>query len=166
MNKPWQTWQLRWNGMGAKDRRALLALLVLALLVGLWWGLVQPFSVLWTRYPAMVLEQQTKLQSMRGDAQLLAILRKTPIGHTEQSRAWLETHSAQTLGAAARLQFQAETATVQIEGSTPEQIAQWLQAARLEAHALPRQVQLRQSPAAGPVTWQGRVVLQLPGARP
>ena len=166
MNQHLLAWRKRWRSMADKDRRAALALLGLVLLAGLWWGLVRPFLALWPSHPALALEQQLKLQTMQQEAKTLANLRNTPANQTQQSKAWLETHSAKWLGEAVRLQFQADTAIVQIEVNTPEQIAQWLQAARLEAHALPRKVQWRQLQTDGQLLWQGSVVLQLPGTKP
>jgi general secretion pathway protein M len=166
MNKLLQAWHKRWNSLGRNDRRAALTLLGLALLAGLWWGLVRPFLALWPSYPVLALEQQGKLQTMQQHVQALASLRNTPTAQTQQSKTWLESQSTKWLGETVKVQIQADTAIVQIKGSTPEQIAQWLLAARLEAHALPRKVQWRQMQTEGQLLWQGSVVLQLPGAQP
>ena len=52
-----------------------------------------------------------------------------------------------------------DRATVTLEGSSPDDLAQWLTQARLNARARPLELHLTQSQGL----WKGRIVLQVSG---
>ncbi|MFM6991789.1 MAG: type II secretion system protein GspM [Rhodoferax sp.] len=132
------------------------ALVAVALL---WWVALSPalrtLRDTQVRGPALQAQMHTMLQ-LQARAQALQAQPKLPAA---DSKALLES-ALPALGASARMTVSGESATVTLEGSTADALAQWLTQVRLNAHARPLEMHLSRSQGL----WSGRVVLQWAGA--
>jgi len=145
----------RWAQSSAREKTLLrtgAALLALALL---WWVAISPalrtLRDAQLRGPALQTQMQAMLQ-LQARAQALQAQPKLPAA---DSKALLEA-ALPTLGAMARMTVSGERATITLEGSTAEALAQWLAQVRLNAHARPLEMHLTRTQGL----WSGRMVLQ------
>jgi general secretion pathway protein M len=106
------------------------------------------------------------MQQLQAQAQ--AFKKPQAVTRAEALR-WLEENIPTQLGTETRWQLQGERLSVQLSGTSPEQLASWLKQARERAQALPVQAQLQQAnPASKPdaseqaVRWSGSLLLSLP----
>lgn len=149
--------QARWDSISRREQQLLLAALALVLGAVLWWVALAP--ALATLRSA---EQQHQLldaqlqQMQRLQAQAKTLQAQAPMSFNE-ARRLLEA-SVKPLGTAARLSIVGERVTLNLQGTAPDALAQWLAQARLNARAVPSEARLLRN-AAG--TWDGMLVLIL-----
>jgi len=108
-----------------------------------------------TQGPALQAQMQTMLQLQ---ARATALQAQPKLAATD-SKALLDA-ALPTLGTAARMTISGERATITLDGSSADALAQWLTQVRLNAHARPIEMHLTQSQGR----WSGRLILQLPMA--
>ena len=149
--------EARWNSVSPREQRLLLAALALVLAAALWWlGLAPALATLRSaeqQHP--VLEAQLQ-QMQRLQAQAKA-LQAQPAMSLNEARRLLEA-SLKPLGATAQLAVVGERVTVNLKGASPDDLAQWLVQARLNARAVPSEAHLLRGVAG---TWDGLLVLNL-----
>jgi general secretion pathway protein M len=103
------------------------------------------------------LQQMLTLQ-----AQAKALQKQAPLDYADALRA-LQQATKQTLGATAQMSVTADRATVTLQGSAADAVAQWLAQARLNARSVPLEARLTRQPSATTgVTWTGVFVMSLP----
>jgi len=160
-----QAWQQR-----TPRERQLLQLAAWVLVTfGLWSWALAPALRTWQEAPTrQAALDATSKQMQQLQAQAQAFKKPQAVTRAEALR-WLEDNIPTQLGTETRWQLQGERLSVQLSGSTPEQLASWLKQARERAQALPVQAQLQQaSPASKPdaseqaVRWSGSLLLSLP----
>jgi general secretion pathway protein M len=118
-----------------------------------------------------------RMQQLQAQAQ--AFKKPSALTRAEALR-WLEENIPNQLGAETRWQLQGDRLSVQLSGTSPEQLASWLAQARERAQVLPVQAQLQQASAqasepasatrmpskpdtaSNPVRWSGTLQLSLP----
>jgi general secretion pathway protein M len=147
--------QKRWAQNPREQRlvRGALALLVLALL---WFVALRP--AIGTLRSAQIQGPQLRAQ-LQDMLQLQAqaqILQAQPLAQTQDSKSLLEA-ALPTLGSTASMSLTGDRATLTLEGSSADALAQWLTQARLNARARPLELHLTQSQGL----WKGQIVLQV-----
>jgi general secretion pathway protein M len=157
------------------------------IIFGLWSWAIAPALRTWHEAPTrQAALDATSGQMQQLQAQAQAFKKPQAVTRAEALR-WLEDNIPTQLGAETRWQLQGERLSVQLSGTSPEQLASWLKQARERAQALPVQAQLQQAsaessgPASGPtsltkmpspaskpeangqsVRWNGSLLLSLP----
>lgn len=150
----------RWQQLSPRERAAVV--LAAALVAGalIWWLLLAPaLTVLrqaderqarWTAQWDQVQALAAQARALRADG--------TPPPPREASVRALE-QATQALGPTARLSLQGDQATVQLNGTAPDALAQWLAQVRINARVVPTQARLQRTPTG----WTGQVQLAGPG---
>jgi general secretion pathway protein M len=165
-----------WQQRSARERQGLL-LASAGIAVALVWRIaLAPTLQTWQEAPAKQawLDQQTQqMQTLQAQAQGLntshALTRREAV-------QWLEAH-LEDLGPGAKLQLQADAASLSLQAAPAQALANWLSQARENAHVRPVQAQLQQvtnpppskpgATTASPgmdstVRWSGSLQLRLP----
>ena len=144
-----------WAQSSAREKTLLRVGGALVAAALLWWVAINPalrtLRDTQVRGPALQAQMQTMLQ-LQARAQALQAQPKLPAA---DSKALLEA-ALPTLGTSARMTVNGERATVTLEGSSADALAQWLAQVRLNAHARPFEMHITQSQGL----WSGRLVLQ------
>lgn len=178
----YQAWQQR----SVRERQLMLVAAWLVLASALWSLALAPALRTWQEAPSrQALLDATSSQMQQLQAQAQAFKKPSTVTRTEALR-WLEDNIPTQLGAQTRWQLQGERLSVQLSGTSPEQLASFLMQARARAQALPAQAQLNQAHAdnSGPrasgkkpspsnppgspeanshdVRWSGSLLLSLP----
>lgn len=152
--------QRRWREVSPREQRLLLLALGVVALALLWWVAVAPALKVLKTAPQQHLALDTQNQQMlRLQAQALA-LRAQPVMRADDARRALDA-SLKPLGTSAQMVVQVERVTVTLKGVAPDALAQWLAAARQNAHSVPSEAHLTRN-AAG--AWDGSLVLYLPAS--
>lgn len=160
-----QAWQQR----TPRERQLMGAAAWVLVTLGLWSWAIAPALRTWHEAPArQAALDATSDQMQQLQAQAQAFQKPPAVTRAEALR-WLEENIPTQLGAETRWQLQGERLSVQLSGTSPEQLASWLKQARERAQALPVQAQLQQAspaasgPAAGPTS---PTKLSSPGSTP
>ena len=135
--------------------RGALMLLALALV---WFVALRPALATLRSAQSQGPQLRAQLQDMLQLQAQAQVLQAQPAAQTQDSKNLLEA-ALPTLGAAARMSLTGDRATVTLEGSSADDLAQWLTQARLNARARPLELHLTQSQGL----WKGRIVLQVSG---
>ena len=147
---------LAWQQRTARERQLLLAAAWVLSASALWSLALSPALRTWHEAPTrQATLDVTSNQMQQLQAQAQAFKKPSAVTRAEALR-WLEENIPTQLGAETRWQLQGERLSVQLSGTSPEQLASWLGQARERAQALPVQAQLQQAspPAPGPATGQ------------
>lgn len=151
--------QARWAQASVREQRLLSATVALLALALVWFVALRPalttLRTAQTQGPLLRTQLQSMLQ-LQAQAQLLQTQAQAPAAQPKEVLA----SALGTLGPTASLSLQGERATVTLEGSSADALAQWLTEVRLNMHARPVELHLSQSQGL----WSGSVVLQLPHA--
>lgn len=148
----------QWDGMGERERLALVAVGALLALLLAWSVLLAPALRTLKTAPAELERLDTQLQQMQAQAQEARALRAAPAVPPAQAQAAL-TASVEHLGPAARLSLTGDRAVVTLNGVAPETLQAWLGEVRSAARARPVEAQLTR----GPKGFAGTLVLTLGG---
>jgi general secretion pathway protein M len=142
----------RWQQLAPREQALIsTAALLLGIALG-WWVLVAP---------ALQVVRQADQQAQALQTQAQALQGRPALGFDEAVRA-LERATQETLAGTARLNIVGERATVTLQGSSADALAQWLTQARLNARALPLEAQLQREDGAQGAVWQGSLIMGLP----
>ena len=160
-----QAWQQR----TARERQLMLVAAWVLVATALWSWAIAPALRTWHEAPTrQAALDATSKQMQQLQAQAQAFKKPQAVARAEALR-WLEENIPTQLGTETRWQLQGERLSLQLSGTSPEQLASWLKQARERAQALPVQAQLQQAnPASKPdaskqaVRWSGSLLLSLP----
>lgn len=156
------TLQARWAQLAPRER-TLLTLAASVILVALLWQLLLAPSLRTLRTAAAQSQaldvQLQQMQTMQAHAK--ALQQQAPLSYGEAVRA-LNQATQQTLGASAQISVNAERATVTLQATRADALAQWLAQARLNARATPLEARLNRMATPAGVTWSGMLVMGLP----
>ncbi|MDB5966590.1 MAG: ral secretion pathway protein GspM [Polaromonas sp.] len=149
-----------WQSRDARERHALGWAAAAAAALLLWWLALAPALEVLRGAPARHLALDAQLRAMHSLQAEAAALRAMPGMSTEESLRLLTVSVRQQFGGAAQLEAQGGRATVTLKGVPPGALAAWLAQARVDAHAVPLESQLRLNAAR--TGWDGSMVLGLP----
>ncbi len=152
----------RWHALAPRER---LLVSVASVMVGFalfWWLLIAPAVQTLRTAEQQRTQLDRQLQQMRSLQAQAKALQSNPKLNTSDALRALESSAKQRLGAATQLTVMGERASVSLKSVSPDALAQWLAQARVNAHALPIEAHLVQSPEAGAIKWSGTVVMRLP----
>lgn len=165
-----------WHKLAARERRAVLLAVGITTAALLWWVALALATL--RQADAQHAQLNAQLARMQALADQANRLKTQPgMGRDDSLRA-LEQATSRLLGPTARLTLLGDQATVTLQATEPEALAQWLAEVRGNARLTPSEARLSQmaSPAqtattsaaiptadtAGPVVrWQGNLVFQL-----
>ena len=151
------TLQTRWQAMPGRERRLLLTAAVLVLLAVLWWLALAPALAVLKSADAQHRALDSQLQQMQRWQVQAEALRAVPTLDPAAAHKVLEG-TLKPLGERAQLAQQLNRVTVTLKEVEPQALAQWLSAARQNAHTMPAEAHLKRN-AAG--AWDGTVVFLL-----
>jgi len=151
--------QARWAQASAGEQRLARAMgLVLALAL-VWFVALQPALSTLRSAQTQGPQLRAQLQTMRQlQAQAQALQAQARAQTPESKPSDLMEAALATLGGKARLSLNGDRATVSLEGSDADALAQWLAQVRLNVRARALELHLTQSQGL----WRGTIVLQLP----
>lgn len=167
-----------WHKLAARERRAVLLAIGITTAALLWWVALAPALATLRQADAQHAQLNAQLARMQALADQANRLKTQPgMGRDDSLRA-LEQATSRLLGPTARLTLLGDQATVTLQATEPEALAQWLAEVRGNARLTPSEARLSQtaSPAqtattsaamstadtASPVVrWQGNLVFQL-----
>jgi len=155
--------QLRWRALKPREQTLVLGALALVCAALFWWvGLSPALNTLRDAraQQAALAADMEKMQRLR--AQALAIQAQPKMERAESVRA-LEALVKQRLGGRAQMTVVGDRVTVTLKGAGPDELAQWLAQARINARAVPSEVRLVRvaANADGPAAWDGSVAFSL-----
>ena len=149
--------QTRWAQVSPREQRLVRGALTLLALVLVWFVALRPAIATLRSVQSQGPQLRAQLQDMLQLQAQAQVLQALPAAQTQDSKSLLEAALA-TLGATAQMSLTGDRATITLEGSSADALAQWLTQARLNARARPLELHLTQSQGL----WKGRIVLQMP----
>ena len=149
--------QTRWAQVSPREQRLVRGALALLALVLVWFVALRPALATLRSVHSQGPQLRAQLQDMLQLQAQAQVLQALPAAQTQDSKSLLEAALA-TLGATAQMSLTGDRATITLEGSSADALAQWLSQARLNARARPLELHLTQSQGL----WKGRIVLQMP----
>ena len=161
-----------WDSLAPRERRSVVAALVLIVAALLWWIALGPALQTLRAAEAQHRSLDAQLQTMRSlQAEAQALQNLPKLGFDEALRA-VEASVKTDLRGTGQLNTVGERVTVSLKNTPADTLARWLAQVRINARALPTEARLVRSPANAaaaampPVaTWDGTLVLVLPSNR-
>lgn len=150
--------QTRWAQLGPREQRLVRAALALLALALVWFVALRPAIATLRTAQIQGPQLRAQLQDMLQLQAQAQVLQAQPAAQTQDSKSLLEA-ALPTLGTTARMSLTGDRATVTLDGSSADALAQWLTEARLNARARPLELHLTQSEGL----WKGSIVLQMSG---
>jgi len=147
-----------WRRASKREQRLLMLAAAVLGLGLLWWVGVAPAWRALRAAPAQHLALDAQLRQMQQLQAQVKDLRALTILSADEARLALE-QSLKPLGKNAQMLVQVERVTVTITDLAPDALAQFLAAARQNAHLTPKEAHLKRNAQGG---WDGTLVLQLP----
>ena len=148
--------QTRWAQVSPREQRLVRGALALLALALVWFVALRPALATLRSVQSQGPQLRAQLQDMLQLQAQAQVLQALPAAQTQDSKSLLEAALA-TLGATAQMSLTGDRATITLEGSSADALAQWLSQARLNARARPLELHLTQSQGL----WKGRIVLQM-----
>ncbi|MDH4478415.1 MAG: type II secretion system protein GspM [Rhodoferax sp.] len=148
--------QTRWAQSSPREQRWVRGALALLLLALVWWVALRPAIATLRTAQIQGPLLRAQLQDMLQLQSLAQSLQAQPAAASADGKGALEG-ALPLLGTNARMQFAGDRATVTLDGSSADGLAQWLAQTRLNAHARPLELHLTQNQGL----WKGSIVLQV-----
>ncbi len=156
------TVQARWQQLAPRERSLLGWAAFIVVCALLWQLLLAPALLTLRTANAQGQALDAQLQRMQTlQAQAKALQKQAPLDYADALRA-LQQATKQSLGATAQVSVSADRATVNLQASAADAVAQWLAQARLNARSVPLEARLTRQTSAAGVTWTGVFVMSLP----
>ncbi len=157
-----QRLQSRWASLTQREKNWLWLAFVILLIALLWFVLLFPAMTTLRGADAQARTLDAQLERMRA-MQLEAIaIQKQPVRNYAEALRALTSVTTHVLGTSAKLLVVGDRASVTLQDSSADGLAQWLTDARVNAKSVPIEARLTRSPLAGAARWNGVVVMRLP----
>jgi general secretion pathway protein M len=147
-----------WRQLKMSERRLILAAFWLILAAVVWWLAIAPALKTIKEAPAQHRALDAQLQSMRALNTEAKNLQSQPKLGLDEAQKALQSTVTQRFGSTAQLNLAGERATLTLKNANPQELAQWLTQARVNARALPVEAKLNRNGEG----WDGTLVLNLP----
>ena len=153
-----------WRQMKPREKRLTLIAGTFVFLAILWWLALAPAIKTIKQAPEQLRKLDGQLQAMQVMSNEAKTLQNQPKLGLDDAQAALQSSVTQRFGSTAQLSMTSERATLILKNADPQELAQWLTQARVNARAVPSEVKLNRSAntSAGKVGWDGTLVLSLP----
>lgn len=153
-----------WRQMKPREKRLTGVAAAFLFLVVMWWLALAPALKTLRQAPDQHRDLDVKIQAMQRLGSEAKALQNQPKLGLEDAQAALQSSVVQRFGGSAQLSLAGERATLTLKNVDPQELAQWLTQARVNARAVPSEVKLNRSvnATAGKVGWDGSLVLSLP----
>ena len=152
----------RWSQLAPRERYMLIAAVLVVLFATLWQTLLAPSLRTLRSASAQAQTLDTQLQHMQSlQAQANALQQQAPMGYDDAVRA-LSLATKQTLGTSAQISVSGERASVTLQATSADALAQWLTQVRLNARSTPVEARLTRVSTPAGATWSGVLVMGLP----
>lgn len=153
-----ETYLNYWRQLKMSERRLILLAFWVILAVLLWLIAIAPALKILKDAPEQHRALDAKLQSMRALSTEAKTLQSQPKLGLDEAQKALQSSVSQRFGSAAQLNLSGERATLTLKNANPQELAQWLTQARVNARALPGEAKLNKIGDG----WDGTLVLNLP----
>lgn len=153
-----ETYLNYWRQLKMSERRLILAAFWVILAALLWLLAISPALKTIKEAPEQHRALDAKLQSMRTLSVEAKALQSQPKIALDEAQRALQSSVTQRFGSAAQLNLTGERATLTLKNANPNELAQWLTQARVNARALPGEAKLNRNGDG----WDGTLVLNLP----
>lgn len=158
MNRLYTVFLSWWATREPREQALLRAAGALVALAALWLLALAPALKTVRSFESTYTQQAAQLQTMRSLQAQAQSLQANPTLSSVAAVQALQAAVQADLGAKATLSIAAGQATLTLQDTSPEALAQWLAHARTQAHAVPQAASLRRT-AQG---WSGNLTLALP----
>lgn len=153
-----ETYLNYWRQLKLNERRLILVAFWVILAALLWLFAISPAFKTIKAAPEQHRELDVKLQNMRTLAIEAKALQSQPKLSLDDAQKALQSTVTQRFGSTAQLNLAGERATLTLKNANPQELAQWLTQARVNARALPAEAKLNRNGEG----WDGTLVLNLP----
>lgn len=153
-----ETYLSYWRQLKVNERRLILMALWVILSALLWLFAIAPALKIIKEAPEQHRALDAKLQNMRALAVEAKTLQSQPKLAFDDAQKALQSAVTQRFGSAAQLNLTGERASLTLKNANPQELAQWLTQARVNARALPSEAKLNRNGDG----WDGTLVLNLP----
>jgi general secretion pathway protein M len=147
-----------WRQLKINERRMLLVAFWVIVVALLWLFAIAPALKTLKEAPEQHRALDAKLQNMRNLSLEAKALQSQPKLGLDDAQKALQSAVTQRFGSAAQLNLAGERATLTLKNANPQELAQWLAQARVNARALPGEAKLNRNGEG----WDGTLVLNLP----
>jgi general secretion pathway protein M len=159
---PTSAWQTRWAQLAPKERTGIVIATAVVVLASVWMLIVSPGLQQWRTAEAKNRALNSQLQQMQTlQAQAQSIQAQPALAYDDAVRA-LRLATQQALGDTAQISIVGDRASVTLQNTQPQALAQWLTQARLNARSVPFEARLSRAPSPGPLLWNGTLTMSLP----
>ena len=152
---------VRWSGLANREKTWVWLALVFVLGAALWLLLLAPAIATLRSADAQARLLDAQLARMRALQLDVAALQKQPVQKYDEALRALTSATNSALGASAKLTVVGDRASVTLQDSSADGLAQWLTEARASAKSVPIDARLSRSPQPGAPRWSGVVVMSL-----
>jgi general secretion pathway protein M len=147
-----------WRQLKINERRMILVAFWVIVVALLWLFAIAPALKTIKEAPELHRALDAKLQNMRNLSLEAKTLQSQPKLGLDDAQKALQSAVTQRFGSAAQLNLAGERATLTLKNANPQELAQWLTQARVNARALPGEAKLNRNGEG----WDGTLVLNLP----
>ena len=147
-----------WRQLKMSERRLILTALAVIAAVLLWLVALAPALKTIKEAPNEHRALDAKLLSLRALSAEAKLLQSQPKLSLDEAQKALQNSVTQRLGTTGQLNLQGERSSLTLKSANPQELAQWLAQARVNARALPVEAKLTRNNDA----WDGNLVLSLP----
>ena len=151
----------RWSGLADREKIWVWLALVVVLGAVLWFLLLAPSIATLRSADAQARTLDAQLARMRALQLDAAALQKQPVQKYDDALRALTSATNLALGATAKLTVVGDRASVALQDSSADGLAQWLTEARANAKSVPIEARLSRSLQPGAPRWNGVVVMSL-----
>ena len=157
-----ETLQAYWRQMKPREKRLTLTGSLLVFIALLWWVGLAPALKTIKLAPEQHRSLDTQIQAMQSMSSEANALKNQPKVGLDEAQKALQSSVTQRFGNSAQLNIGGERATLTLKNADPQELAQWLTQARVNARVLPSEVKLTRNVNASKIGWDGSLVLSLP----
>lgn len=147
-----------WRQLKMSERRLILAAFWVILVALLWLLAIAPALKILKEAPEQHRALDAKLLNMRNLSLEAKNLQSQPKLGLDDAQKALQSTVTQRFGSTAQLNLAGERATLTLKNANPQELAQWLTQARINARALPGEAKLNKIGDG----WDGTLMLNLP----